>query len=223
MAGFEDRARALAATAARIARLQNAEPEATVLEQSSPTLLQTGSANNFDGTIDLFTLMLEIPISTYAALDSRPLRTMDALSAIITPDFLASSWCDQEVGIAFGRGKLVVPLRKGADPHIFLGKYQGFQTKGLAASAVAENLVDILTVHALSAQRMADALVERMATSRTWDSSKRTIALLEKAPRLNDSQVAKLVQSIETNTHVRDAFSVPDRIRKLVSRIGKAQ
>ncbi len=32
MAGFEDRAKALAATAAKIARLQNAEPEATVLD-----------------------------------------------------------------------------------------------------------------------------------------------------------------------------------------------
>src|SRR5208283_2782050 len=41
------------------------------------------------------------------------LRTMDALTAIITPDFISSRWCDQEVGIAIGRGKLVVPLRAG--------------------------------------------------------------------------------------------------------------
>ncbi len=329
MAGFEDRAKALAATAAKIARLQNAEPEATVLEQSSPTLLQTGSANNFDGTTDLFTLMLEIPIPTYAALDnredtettilhrvrplvrtepgnaitevvispvlseeSRPaeerteggdteeevpsfwqpgffrlfishtstnresahrlkralaeykiaafvahddieptkeweteieraLRTMDAMSAIITPDFPESRWCDQEVGFAIGRGKLVVPLCKDALPHGFLGKYQGFKTKGLVPPEVAEQLVDILIGHPQSAERMADALVERMATSKNWDTSKRTMTLLEKATRLSNSQVARLVQSIDANSQVSGAISVPDRIRKLVSRIGK--
>ena len=48
-----------------------------------------------------------------------------ALSAFITHDFHASAWTDQEVGWAFGRGLLVVPVRLGADPYGFAGKVQG--------------------------------------------------------------------------------------------------
>jgi hypothetical protein len=39
------------------------------------------------------------------------LRSMHALVALITPEFHASNWTDQEIGWAFGRGVLVVPVR----------------------------------------------------------------------------------------------------------------
>jgi hypothetical protein len=329
---FEDRAPALITTAGKIARLQGAESEADILEQARGSLIQTGSQADFGETTDFYTLMLEVPIPTYAKIDeqregleklicrrvqqlvrtevgkwisevvispilaedSRPtvnlleqgeahdevpsfwqkgffrlfishtsankesahrlkeqiagyqiaafvahddieptkeweaeieraLRTMDALSAIITPDFFQSHWCDQEVGFAFGRGKLVVPICKEAVPHGFLGKYQGFHTQGLTASAVAEKIFDILITHPLTTQRMADTLVERMATSASWDNSKRTMSLLEKLPSLNSAQVAKLVQSAEENPEVREAIRVPERIQGLVARIGKRE
>jgi hypothetical protein len=163
------------------------------------------------------------PTKEWEAEIERALRTMDALSAIISPDFFQSHWCDQEVGFAFGRSKLVVPICKEAIPHGFLGKYQGFKTQGLVPSAVAEKLADILITHSDTGQRMADALVERMVKSGSWETSKRTMTLLEKVPRLNESQVAKLVQSAEDNSEVRDAFSVPGRIQDLVARIGKTK
>jgi hypothetical protein len=331
MAEFEDRAKALAATAGKIARLQDAKFEADLLEESLASLVKTGSQEEDWGEVrDFYTFMLEVPIPTYAVIDnqrekleksicrrvqqlvrtqfgklitevvispilaeeSRPveirpeeekpqeetpsfwqtgffrlfishtstnkesahrlkdwiarynvaafvahddieptkeweaeieraLRTMDALAAIISPDFFESRWCDQEVGFAFGRSKLVVPICKDAIPHGFLGKYQGFKTQGLVPSVVAEKLANILVEHPLTTQRMTDALVERMVASGSWEDSKRTMALLEKVPRLNESQVAKLVQSAEDNSEVRSAFSVPDRIQSLVTRIGK--
>src|SRR3984957_4662633 len=39
------------------------------------------------------------------------LRSMHSLAALITLDFHASPWTDQEVGWAFGRGLLVIPVR----------------------------------------------------------------------------------------------------------------
>jgi len=329
MATFADRAPALVATAAQIARLQGAEPEATVLEQATPTLVETGY-DNWNGGTDLFTLMLEVPIRTYATIDagrealeksihrrlsqlvrtdvgnaitevvispilaeaSRPtepppgaeapapedipafwqpgffrlfishvastkasahhlkealaryqvaafvahddieptrewqaeieraLRTMDALTAIIGPGFVESRWCDQEVGIAIGRGKLVIPLQAGTDPHGFMGKHQGLQTQGLEASDIAAKIVEVLIQHPLSTERMTEALLDRLVASRSWESSKRTMTLLERAPGLNPSQVARLVRAIDENGEVANAFGVPERIRNLVGRVG---
>ena len=66
------------------------------------------------------------------------LRSMHALAALVTPDFHASPWTDQEIGWALGRGILVLPIRLGQDPYGFAGKIQAItgnldQLEGLAA------------------------------------------------------------------------------------------
>jgi len=329
--GFEEMAPALVATAAKIARLQDLTFDADVLESASASLIQTGSSEDFGQTYDYYTLMLEVPIPIYVAVDelrtglekrihkridqlvrtersnritevvispilaehSRPpapttqqgvpeeeppsfwqpgcfrlfishtsankarahalkaslteyhvaafvahddiiptkeweaeieraLRTTDALAAIMTADFIESRWCDQEVGFALGRGKLIVPLCSETIPHGFLSKYQRLPTKGLVASVVAEQLFSVLLSHSLTSPRMTDALVDRMANSSSFAISRRTMTLLEKVTRLNDSQVAKLVQSTESNRQARDVDGIPFRIQRLVARIGKS-
>lgn len=53
------------------------------------------------------------------------LRTCHAMVAMFTKEFPTSPWCDQEVGVAVGRGILIVPVRMGIDPYGFIGRYQG--------------------------------------------------------------------------------------------------
>ena len=126
------------------------------------------------------------------------------------------------MGIAIGRGKLVLPLRAGADPHGFMGKYQALQVKGLDPSIVADKVVEILIQHSQSTERMTEALVDRLVASKSFDASKRTIALLEKAHWLNVSQVARLVRAVDENVEVREAWGVPERVRALVTLRGEA-
>jgi hypothetical protein len=149
------------------------------------------------------------------------LRTMDALGAVLTDDFVASKWCDQEVGFALGRGKLVVPLRAGADPHGFLGKHQGLMIKGDKASDIAPRLSEILVSNSQSSSRMADALIERLITSTGWERSRLTMGLLEKVTFLNRTQVARLAQAPSLNSEVALAFTVPARIDALIARAGQ--
>lgn len=75
------------------------------------------------------------------------LRTMDAMIAMLTPGFVSSPWCDQEVGYALGRRRFVLGLRMGADPHGFLGRFQGLQVSGLDPAKAANFIVDILLRH----------------------------------------------------------------------------
>lgn len=150
------------------------------------------------------------------------LRTMDALAAVISPNFLPSKWCDQEAGVAIGRGKLVVPLRVGADPHGFIGKYQGLQTKGSNASKIAKQIFEILVRHDLTSGRMVESLVERLATSKSWLTSKTTVMLLEGVKQLSDAQAGRLLKSLEENSEVGAAIGVPARVRSLVARLAGA-
>lgn len=161
------------------------------------------------------------PTKEWQAEIERALRTMDSLLAIVTAEFVASRWCDQEVGIAIGRNKLVLPLCAGADPHGFMGKHQGIRVNGLDVNVIAAKVVDALVQNSLSAPRMADALIERLATSNSWQTTKRSMAILEKVPRLNASQVAQLVRTLEENPEVSNAAQVPDKIKSLIARIGE--
>jgi hypothetical protein len=331
MMDFEESAGALVATAAKIARLKDLQPDADVLESSKASLIQTGGDENWGQSVEFYTLMLEVPITLYVGVDEirtqlerricdrlaeltrtapgnritevvispvmsdslrqtssdlsqteleeeppsfwqpgcfrlfishtsanresahrlkealaeyhvaafvahddieptkeweaeieRALRTTDALAAIITSDFIASRWCDQEVGFAFGRQKLVVPLCKDALPHGFLAKVQGCKTQGLTAVMVAEQVFNLLLGHNLTSQRMSDAIVDRMFTSRSFASTRQTMKLLERLPRLNEAQLTKLVQASESNSQVFNTEGISHRIQSLVARLGKS-
>ena len=66
------------------------------------------------------------------------LFTMDALCAIVVPEFPESKWCDQEVGIALGQRKLVISINKGENPYGFFGKFQALKSKSTSAEMAAE-------------------------------------------------------------------------------------
>lgn len=66
------------------------------------------------------------------------LFTMDALCAIVVPEFSGSAWCDQEVGIALGQRKLVISINKGENPYGFFGKFQALKSKSTSAEMAAE-------------------------------------------------------------------------------------
>jgi hypothetical protein len=88
------------------------------------------------------------------------LYSMDALAAILMPEFRESNWTQQEVGIAVGRGVLVVPIIRGLDPFGFIGKFQGFQAGGKTVSQVAEGVFHILAASAKTRPRMLTCLVD---------------------------------------------------------------
>lgn len=88
------------------------------------------------------------------------LYSMDALAAILMPGFKESNWTDQEVGIAIGRGVLVIPVMRGSTPYGFISKYQGLNADGKTVAGVAESIFKILTTSPKTRTRMISCLVE---------------------------------------------------------------
>lgn len=88
------------------------------------------------------------------------LFSMDALVAILIPGFKESSWTDQEVGVAVGRGVLVIPVIRGLNPYGFIAKYQGLQANGKSVSQVALDIFEILVGSPKTRGRMLTCLVD---------------------------------------------------------------
>ena len=88
--------------------------------------------------IDCFVAHEDIRISREWEIEiENALFSMDALCAIVTPNFRNSDWCDQEVGIALGQKKAVLPISKEMMPYGFFGKYQALKSAGKNANEIA--------------------------------------------------------------------------------------
>lgn len=146
------------------------------------------------------------------------LRTMDALAALLSPDFHASKWTDQEVGFAVGTGRLVVPLRLGLDPYGFIAKYQGYQVAQVAYFTVAQDIAKILARHGRTSIPYARVLVKGLETSGSFDTSKRCMSFLEECAMLDEELLLRLEASLPNNYEVREAWGVPQRIQTLTHR-----
>jgi TIR domain len=116
------------------------------------------------------------------------LTSCDALVAVLTPDFIASKWCDQEVGYCMARGILIVPLGVGADPHGFIGKYQCMTAReDEDAYEIATRIFNLLIQHEKTAEEMvpvvARQIVKQYAESSSFDSAREHFEQLKAIPK----------------------------------------
>ncbi len=124
------------------------------------------------------------------------LSTCQALTALMTEDFVTSKWCDQEVGICIARKVPIIPVRLGADPHGFIGKYQAASPVSPGTTPwIADAIFRALFRHAAVRAAMAMPVVYRYATSTGEDGARINLELLrEVAP---ESWTRELVEVAE--------------------------
>lgn len=94
------------------------------------------------------------------------LFSMEALCAVLMPDFNLSKWTDQEIGVAIGRGVLIIPIRRGMDPYGFIGKYQGFQASGKNIGEVVKGIFTIISSNEKTRNTLINKLVELFLLSK---------------------------------------------------------
>jgi hypothetical protein len=146
------------------------------------------------------------------------LNTMDALAALLTPGFESSKWTGQEVGVAIGRGALVVPLRMGLDPYGFIGRSQGLAAGGKEPARIATEIAQVLAAHQQTRLKMAHAVVTAFEESKSFSEAKvraSRLALVTVLPKPLRDRVRAAMQS---NLQIKDAWGVPQRVESVLAR-----
>lgn len=161
------------------------------------------------------------PTAEWQAEIERALRSCQALAALLTKEFHPSNWTDQEVGVAYGRGVLILPLALGVNPYGFIGKYQALGNERLAVDAIAERVAEVLLTHPLTKPLMEEPLVTAIESSWSYADSRRLLVLLEAYGLLPPESWERLVAAAERNAQVRDAYGVPERLRALAGEAGR--
>ena len=136
----------------------------------------------------------------------KALFSMNALCAILTPDFNKSSWCDQEVGYAFGRNVLTIPIDKGQLPYGMFGKIQAIKSEGRNAQQIAESVFDAIVTNDKSRVDYTHTLMNLILNSKNEGLINRWISVLL---RIGPVERADLEYF---NSHVSDVVSLMSKV-----------
>lgn len=132
----------------------------------------------------------------------KALFSMNALCAILTPDFGESSWCDQECGYAFGRNVLTIPIEKGQLPYGMFGKIQAIKSEGKNAQQIAEKVFEAIVDNDKSRVDYTHTLMNMILNNKSEELINQWISVLL---RINTIERADLEYF---NSHVSDVVNL---------------
>lgn len=127
------------------------------------------------------------------------LATMDFFVALMTGDFHASEWTDQEAGYAVARGVPTVSVDLGLKPYGFLGKFQ-------ALSSSWENAADDLLPLLLEHERMVGAYVQAVKDCASFDFGNRLANAFPHIRNLGDAEVDTLIEAYNGNSQLQGSY-----------------
>lgn len=140
------------------------------------------------------------------------LGTCDALAALLTPEFVQSKWCDQEVGFCLARGVLVIPIRLDTLPHGFLGKFQALDGAGRSSFQLAFDIFRTLASSEMVGDKMLRPMIQRYVHSPSFDGTREAYELLQTIPA--EKWTEEMVRAVEVdaleNNQVTEAVALPD-------------
>jgi hypothetical protein len=140
---------------------------------------------------------------------------MDAMVAILTPDFPVSRWTDQEVGWALGAGVYVLPIRRGLDPYGFIAEVQGIQGMNKTVSAVADEVFMALLKQQLTRHRMLEAMVMGFEKSASAADAVTTMSLLERAGSFPLALSQRLEAAASSNRSIAGSKGLRERVQRV--------
>lgn len=150
------------------------------------------------------------------------IKSADLFICILSDEYRASDFCDQELGIAFALNKKILPIKLGLNPYGFIMGTHAFtpifnskiDTEHLFNDIIAPLLKE--TDKDLKA-KLLNALVSKLVVSKSYDQSYKLISLLlNNAHELGRSQVDSILKANKINPNVARAYNIQKFISKLV-------
>lgn len=150
----------------------------------------------------------------------RALFSMDALVALLTPDFHDSKWTDQEIGVAIGRGMPHVAVRLGLDPYGLMGKNQGLGGCSWSdTSAIALKTFTLLSKRLADKSRLFECALAAYAESDSFEESGWKVEhLLARFDDLTASQIDRVLSAYQANGQNKHSFKGRGHLLPLLKR-----
>ena len=149
----------------------------------------------------------------------KALSSMDAMAALLTPDFHGSKWTDQEVGIALGRSALVIPIKLGLLPYGFIAKQQALTGDFEKLETLASKIVDVIKNSSQHSEKMREAMVVALERAPRYAAS-RAVSLQSATTRnFSVDQLDRIERACIENRQVKDSTGVTWRLEKFLKEV----
>jgi hypothetical protein len=144
------------------------------------------------------------------------LGSMQALVAIITPEFHQSVFTNQEIGVALGRGIQIISIKIDVkDPPGFLSSRQALMGRLNSPLPLARAIVKILLEHPDTAQPAREAILEHFVNSSGVVQTQECLKQIQKFPDFTREEAERL-QTAFKNDWTTKAYYVPGKLTKLI-------
>ena len=133
---------------------------------------------------------------------SKNLDKCDVFIPILTGSFCTSEWTDQEVGIAYGLKKLIIPFKVDTAPYGFISKIQACKLDVENPVRTCKKIINVLKDNGFS-ERVFDCLLRDLESAPTFDYAKETVKELTEYENLNKEQINQIIRIAIRNNQFR--------------------
>lgn len=151
------------------------------------------------------------------------IKSADLFICILSDEYRASDYCDQELGIAFALNKKILPIKHNLNPYGFIMGTHAF-TPIFNSKIDTERLFNDIIAPLLKEKdknlktKLLNTLVSKLVESESYDQSYKLISLLlNNAHELGKSQADSILKAYKNNINVTKAYNVLKFINKLVN------
>lgn len=145
----------------------------------------------------------------------------DVFMSLLTQEFKESDWTDQETGIAFVNGKVIIPIKVDIDPYGFIGKFQALRLNRSNIPDGAKTIVNTILDKDELKEKMVDSLIERFVDSWSYDDAGIKAELLLKLDGLTQKRIERIVEGTLENRQIYEANTARRSLRPLFSKYEK--
>jgi hypothetical protein len=147
------------------------------------------------------------------------LRSCSVFIALLTEAFDESDWTHQEIGIAYSRNPIMVPIGIDRKPVGFLAKYQAIT---LSPEHIKEACFKIVRSVAAQDNRLAReirrALIKRLGEAQSYDEAGFIAIKLRDMDALTADEMNTLLKLASSNPEVYESRRASAPIRALINR-----
>ncbi len=132
----------------------------------------------------------------------RSLKACDVFIPILTHNFSQSKWTDQESGIAFAEGKVIIPIKVEIDPYGFLHKFQALKYSENRIG-IGLKIIEAIRIKIELTESVKDSAIRAFANSSTFDEANNIAKILGTFESFNINQINELARLYLRNNQIR--------------------
>jgi hypothetical protein len=162
----------------------------------------------------------------------RELKQTDVFLPLLTKSYKDSDWTDQEIGIAFGDEKFIIPLKVEIDPYGFISKFQALKFKydvqtdrfGSSIYSCLESCLEIIESifnNKNLKDNLQDCLIKSFVRSVSFADAADKTQLLSKFGTFSKDQINEVVRGSIENRQVHESWKAQNFLKEFILKYDK--